>query len=380
MPDLAPIEIFRPGRFTALNGADLSFTEADLIAAAAAYDPALAPAPLVVGHPHHDAPAYGWVKGLEFAGGRLRALPGEVEPQFAALVRNGRFKKVSASLFPPDHPANPKPGNWYVKHVGFLGAAAPAVPGLKPVSFAEDHAPTFEFAFEGGYALARLLRNLREWFIGAAGVTRADEVLPGHLIEDIEAAARAPTEIDPATAFAATQRDPSMTAAELQAREERLAADQAVLAAERARLTAQAAEFAARDAALADAERTRRRAEITEFVVGQVQAGRLLPRHQAGLVELIQTLPADQVLEFATGDGTASLPAAEFLREFITTLPVQVDFAERGALEDEALPSFVAPAGYRVAPDRLEIHRQALAWQRAHPGTDYAAAVAAVSR
>ena len=30
------------------------------------------------------------------------------------------------------------PGKWYLRHVGFLGAAAPAVKGLKPVEFADD--------------------------------------------------------------------------------------------------------------------------------------------------------------------------------------------------------------------------------------------------
>jgi len=45
------LDIFRSGRHTASSGASLAFTEADLAATAAAYDPALHEAPIVVGHP-----------------------------------------------------------------------------------------------------------------------------------------------------------------------------------------------------------------------------------------------------------------------------------------------------------------------------------------
>lgn len=42
----APIHIFRPGRHTAMQGQSLDFSEADLAATAAAYNPALHEAPL----------------------------------------------------------------------------------------------------------------------------------------------------------------------------------------------------------------------------------------------------------------------------------------------------------------------------------------------
>ncbi|OYW21050.1 MAG: hypothetical protein B7Z43_11640, partial [Sphingomonas sp. 12-62-6] len=50
---------------------DIRAAEADLAATAAAYDPAKFEAPIVVGHPALDAPAYGWVRGLAFAEGTL---------------------------------------------------------------------------------------------------------------------------------------------------------------------------------------------------------------------------------------------------------------------------------------------------------------------
>lgn len=133
------IQLLKPGKFRAMNGKDFSFAAADLEAIAKNYDPKLFPSPIVVGHPKTEDPAFGWIQSVAFANGVLTAEPEKLEPQFADMVAAGLYKKVSASLFAPDHPANPKPGEFYLKHVGFLGAAAPAIPGLQPVSLAGDN-------------------------------------------------------------------------------------------------------------------------------------------------------------------------------------------------------------------------------------------------
>lgn len=132
------IELLKTGVHTASSGQRVTFSEQDLARCAASYSPDLFDAPLVVGHPTMAAPAYGWVEKLSFADGTLRAAPRQVDPAFAEIVKAGRFKKVSASLFSPNAPGNPRPGTYYLRHVGFLGAAAPAIKGLKPVQFADD--------------------------------------------------------------------------------------------------------------------------------------------------------------------------------------------------------------------------------------------------
>ena len=66
-----PINILKPGQFTAMNGKTVKFTEADLRATAAAYDPAVFAAPFVLGHPKHDAPAFGKMGGVSFSEGFL---------------------------------------------------------------------------------------------------------------------------------------------------------------------------------------------------------------------------------------------------------------------------------------------------------------------
>ena len=58
------IEIFKAGSWTSAEGQTIRFTERDLQRTAAAYDPAKFDAPLVLGHPKTDDPAYGWVKQI----------------------------------------------------------------------------------------------------------------------------------------------------------------------------------------------------------------------------------------------------------------------------------------------------------------------------
>lgn len=131
-----PIEIFKAGSHIDNIGNTRKFTLADLQAMAACYDPAKHEAPLTLGHPDYDKPAYGWVKGLQaMPDGRLMMQADQVDPAFAEGVKSGRFKKRSASFYTPNSPNNPAPGNWYLKHVGWLGAMPPAVKGLADASF-----------------------------------------------------------------------------------------------------------------------------------------------------------------------------------------------------------------------------------------------------
>ncbi|WP_386259669.1 hypothetical protein [Tabrizicola soli] len=165
-----PIEVFRTGTFQPMGGTAQTITEASLRQIAATYDRELAQAPVVIGHPEIDAPAFGWVESLYVEGGILKATLQDTVAEFAEVVRNGRYKRVSISLFLPSSSANPKPGTFYLKHVGFLGAAAPAVPGLKPVKFHGGTGDSLIFSqdrpgaasFAQNDKLMRLRRQVRE--------------------------------------------------------------------------------------------------------------------------------------------------------------------------------------------------------------------------
>ena len=170
----------------------MTFSETDLEACANAYDPAIHEAPIVIGHPKTDLPAYGWVKSLAFSeSGLLDAHPHQVNVDFAEMVNNGAFKKVSASFYTPDSKNNPVPGVYYLKHVGFLGAEAPAIKGLRQASFSESEEGVIEFneiAFSGYNTLtvARILRRIREWLLVEKGQEVADTVLPDYELSGME--------------------------------------------------------------------------------------------------------------------------------------------------------------------------------------------------
>ena len=139
------IEIFRAGTRRDANGQLITITSSDLKAIADNYHPEFHEAPLVIGHPKSDLPAYGWVKSLSVDGEVLKAEVDQVDTQFAELVSEGRFKKVSAAFYLPTAHSNPKSGAYYLRHVGFLGATPPAVKGLRNPEFSDAADEVVEF-------------------------------------------------------------------------------------------------------------------------------------------------------------------------------------------------------------------------------------------
>jgi len=133
-------EILKTGTFTSANGVEKEFTLSDLEQIASSYDPSLSEAPIVIGHPKTNDPAFGWIDSLKVSGDKLIASAKQIVPEFMESLKNGLFKKRSVSLTPDS----------YLRHVGFLGAELPAVKGLADISFSEDVLldDSFEFSEE----------------------------------------------------------------------------------------------------------------------------------------------------------------------------------------------------------------------------------------
>lgn len=131
------IHFFRAGQHTTSGGNTLTFSEGDLAAIAAAYDPDKHEAPIVVGHPKTDAPAYGWIEKIVAKPDGLHAIPRQLNAEFSELVKQGAFKKVSAAFYPKGSRSNPRPDAPYLRHVGFLGAEPPSLKGLQAIQFSE---------------------------------------------------------------------------------------------------------------------------------------------------------------------------------------------------------------------------------------------------
>lgn len=369
------IEIFKAGKHTAMSGETLTFSQADLQAAVAAYDPQVYEAPLVVGHPKLDDPAYGWAQGLSLTDdGKLLADPHQVDTEFSEIVNQGRFKKVSASFFAPDAPNNPKPGVWYLKHIGFLGAAAPAVKGLKSVAFAQNEQGVYEFTDWDQMSIASMFRRLREYIIGKDGIETADATLPAYEIEglQINAVQEAPAMVT--SSFSETQPDLTPKKDNDMTPEQQAEFD--ALKAENQALKDKEAAFA--QAELSNKAQTIHAANVA-FADALTQAGKLLPVHKDALVATLNTLDAPAAtVEFGEGDAKAPLSSA--LKAMFEAMPKKVDFSEHGANKDTGkVVSFAAPHGHTVSQEGLELNSKANEYAKTHK-VDYLTAVNAVSK
>lgn len=124
------IEVFSIGRWTDGAGNTSDWTLDDLKEIAESYNPQIYDAPIVIGHPDIDSPAYGWIDALKVEGEKLLAKPKQLVDEFKDWVKRGLYKKISISIFP----------DMTLRHIGFLGGAPPAVKGLKSVAFTKKKA------------------------------------------------------------------------------------------------------------------------------------------------------------------------------------------------------------------------------------------------
>ena len=371
-------EIFRAGTHTDNNGRQVNISAADLAEAVAAYDPKLHEAPIVVGHPKTDDPAFGWISGLKTENGVLFADFAQVDDDFAGLVKAGRYKKVSASFYPPDSPNNPKPGVWSLRHVGFLGAQPPAVKGLAAINFAEGEVYV-EFSEAAHGIAARLWRNMREWLIAQFGQDAADKVVPDWEIEGIkEMAARPDLPPDPVL-FADPPPTPNPThqnestksekeqspprAAEKTARE-KAEADAAQAKAELQKLQDEQAKDL-RDAA---------HQQNTDFAEGLVKEGRLKPADKALVVQVLDFAEHPEHTTADFGEGEAAKPLGAALREFLAAvLPQQLPTGEMARGGEAQAAGSLNFAEY-ADPTELDLHQRAQALA-AKEGLSYEQAV-----
>jgi hypothetical protein len=382
------IHLLKPGTFVAKDGTQHRFTAADLAEIALGYNAELSEAPIVIGHPKDNAPAFGWIKKVTADAGGLYAEPDELQPAFAEMVKKGLFKKISAAIFSADHPSNPTPGKRYLRHVGFLGAQPPAIKGLEAVQFAGTEAGcvTIEFADWDDVRIATMFRSLRDWLISQFGLDAANKALPdadvsGALLD----AALEDDEPGSTESPSAPPGIPNATFSESQRRRHAPATTETTVtdAAKEAKFAERETQLTAREQKLAKEEATRRRASMAEFVEGLVKAGKILPRDRSFVIELGCALPAEGTIEFAEVEGQAAqkVNTVERLKKYLSGLGKQIELSERaaGAVVAGQLAEFTAPPGTTVDTVGLETLGKAREFQRLHPNTDLVAAVKAVS-
>lgn len=367
------IEIFKAGTRRDANGIEVTITVEQLQQAIDAYDPDFHESPVVVGHPKHNHPAYAWVKALALKGDVLEAELDQIDPAFAEMVEQGRFKKVSASFYLENSPNNPKQGSLYLRHVGFLGAMPPAVKGLRNPEFAEGEEGVIDFT---EWTQATLFRRLRDWLIGKFGQSEADSVLPDYLVSGLQTEAvhqSLQPEQGNIPAFneqdlnpnPAPKGEPEMSNSE-QAELDRLKAENEKLKADQAK--AEAEKKTAELNATLNAN-----AEFCEKLISQ---GKLAPVAKEAALQLLNCSATTAVgLEPEFNEGESMLTLT---RTFLDAQPQVVAFGEI-ATKDKAAEQEVDSVSYAESDDpaRIELDRKVRAYMKTH-NCDYATALQAV--
>jgi hypothetical protein len=331
------IEVFQAGKHTDSAGNARTWSREDLDQIIANHN-AEQPAPLVIGHPKTDSPAWGWTESLKRVGGKLLAKFNQVPEQLVNAVREGRYRNRSVKLAHGD-------GGWKLIHVGLLGAAPPAVDGLAPIAFeAEPQGVTYQFdALDaaGLNLIARGMQKLRELIIAHFGQDEADTYVPQDDIDNLNSLAgaqRAQTDDDdapdsPQPAFSRHTEDSAM--------DEKLKADLDAA-------TARAAEAEQKLAAFAAEQRA---ATAKAAVDAALAEGRLTPAQAQGLPEFMAALDDTAEFEFAAADGKGKQTGAKFFAEFLAKLPKQIELNRKTAGADAEIDAGDASAIVKAAQE-----------------------------
>ncbi|MFZ2452591.1 MAG: hypothetical protein WAW36_18950 [Methylovulum miyakonense] len=375
------IEVFKSGTHTDHAGNSRTWTNADIDQIIAN---STGPVPIVIGHPKEDAssPAYGWKAALKREGDTLLAQFNQVEPQFEAMVQKGLFKNRSIRIL--------KGANGLrLGHVGFLGASPPAIEGLKEVDFAGGD-EVFDFSAEwiSTSIMAKMMRNLREFFIAQYGQEKTDAVLPNYDIDELnrlseqqyqdDVAEREAGPTDSMSSFSQQQGGAMTTITQAQLDAETQA---------KAKAQQESADFAAQNQTLqqqlATERATRRRTEYQAIVDSHITRG-VKPALLEGAVDfMLQQDDAETaVFEFSVGDAKKTAKPVDFVKGLLAALPVavklgKVDFS--GFDDDEVASDFAAPQGQQVDQDALVLLNKIKAYQAQHQ-CDYKTAVLAVGK
>jgi hypothetical protein len=295
------IEIFRGGKQTDSEGNEHDGD--DLIdKAIAGFNAAEHEPPVVVGHPVENAPAFGWVQELKAdvdAGIKiLKAKLKQVVPEFEEIVKQGLFKKRSASFYPDGR----------LRHVGFLGAAPPAVKGLKDIGFK---------AGESAYDFINDIVTKKE-----TKMTFKDFIEAFQFWKTVEKDPAVPMPVVVPQPAPEKPVLPHFSEAELKAK-----IDEAVNA-EKSKITA---EFSERE------KKREITAGIDAWCNQMAQTGKLVPAWiKSGIKNFMLQLEGSNTFEFAEGKKQSQL---DWFKQFVAELPKLVEFKEIASRENNVDPA-----------------------------------------
>ena len=326
-------EIFRAGKHTDSKGNEAEFSQSDLQSVVNSFAPKTAP--LVIGHPKTDDPAWGWASELKIENDTLYAKAEEVSADFAEAVENKRYPNRSVRLTKTDD-------GYKLAHIGFLGGKPPAVDGLAwQFNEAEDQATVeFEFAaseriesvaLDASNVLVNLINNLKTFITDRFGADEARKVVPEYdadwLNEQVILARHekhtenaAKNQISAEFSAHSNQEDNTVTEEEKKALEAKLAAS---------------------EAANATLKFNQRKFDAQTFIDTKVNGGKA-PRltNTEGIAEFMAHLESGeaQTFEFAAADGeqNKTIAPGEWFKGFLEALPEQKGLTAEFSQDDES--------------------------------------------
>lgn len=330
-------QVFKAGTQTDSKGVSHTFSNDDLNSVVANFKPKTAP--LVIGHPKMDAPAWGWASELKAEDGILYAQAEEVSPEFAQAVADKRYPNRSVKL--------EKVANGYaLAHIGYLGGKPPAVSGLDWQFNQSNTADTLTLEFAAGditdislntsNALTRLMDNLRLFITDRFGADAADKVVPSYaadwLKEDTIIAEHERRKADPDNSeFSKADPNKSATTTLTPTPTEK---DSAMTKEERDAMQARLDAAEAKNKQLEYAQRVTAAQTFINTEVNGGSAPRLT--NTEGVAEFMASLgDTDASFEFAAADGkNQALNAADWFKGFVKSLPEQTGLTSEFSKDD----------------------------------------------
>ncbi|MDV7340980.1 hypothetical protein RYZ26_15345 [Terasakiella sp. A23] len=329
---MARIHFCKNTKVTSMEGVTIDFNDALMQDIADCYDPKLQPAPLVFGHPKTEDKSHGWVDAIEFSDKGLFAEASQVSASFSEAFEKGEYRTVSASFFLPKAPNNPVPGKFYLRHIGALGAAVPAIKGLDAVQFSdnEEDILTVDFANISGWTIADIGRgflNLKKFLLSKFDPEEVNAAIADFPAEGLieEGAYQAGKEAgETISENSSSFSDPDNPEEEDMSTKE-LEAQKAALAKEREEFEKEKEAVEKDKASFADQQAT---ATAAAFIAPLVAAGKILPAEEAQMVSFMAGLSENETVSFADGDEEKEKSQRAIFQDFVEALPSRVNFSE----------------------------------------------------
>lgn len=314
------IAIFKIGTHTDSNGVTKEWTEKELDNIVSSYDPQKHEAPVVIGHPKDNAPAYGWIEAVKREGDILYAKMKGLIPEFVDMVKKGMFKKRSISLYP----------DGALRHIGFLGATPPAVKGLPDFAFGDEGGLTIEFEESDSPQNNRKEEETMSFWerlkkrLADAGVSFS-EIFGSETPPVLYTEADIKTKIDAGVADVLKAKETEFSEKVASLDEQRKKKD---------------AELKAREDALTAKEAEGKKAAVASFCEDLKKKGILIPAMEKlgmGITEFMTQISSiETTIEFGEEGKKGKQTPLGFMQEFLSHLPKAIEFGEVAGRDKDA--------------------------------------------